>query len=75
MRLSFKNKRPNPGTGWAEGAHGVANLSNPTPDDDATYLAGAFVSFAERQGGAPFLAQLSFHNCHSAPSLELEASE
>ena len=51
----------------AEGAHGVANLSNPTPDDDATYLAGAFVSFAERQGGAPFLAQLSFHNCHSAP--------
>ena len=45
-------------------AHGVSNLSQPSPDDDSSYLADAFIGFAESQGGAPFLAQLSFHNCH-----------
>ena len=51
---------------WEDTAapHGVSNLSTPSPDDDATYLADAFVRFAEAQRGAPFLAQISFHNCH-----------
>jgi len=42
----------------------VRNITFPTPDDDATYNADAFVRFAESLGGAPFLAQVSFHNCH-----------
>ena len=44
--------------------HGITNLTEPTPDDDATYNADSFVRFAEAQAGAPFLAQISFHNCH-----------
>ena len=52
---------------WTESqdaAHGVTNLTNPSPDDDATYLADSFIRFAESRNGAPFLAQISFHNCH-----------
>ena len=48
----------------ARAPHGVANLTRPSPPDDAAYLADAFVRFLERQRGAPFLAQISFHNCH-----------
>ena len=44
--------------------HGVTNLTNPTPDDDATYNADSFIRFAESLDGSPFLAQISFHNCH-----------
>ena len=44
--------------------HGIANLTNPSPDDDALYNADSFNRFLEAQGGAPFLAQISFHNCH-----------
>ena len=44
--------------------HGVQNISFPTPDDDAVYNADAFIRFAESLGGRPFLAQISFHNCH-----------
>ena len=47
-----------------DAAHGVTNLTNASPDDDATYNAQAFVNFVESLGGAPFLAQISFHNCH-----------
>ena len=42
----------------------MQNITFPTPDDDAVYNADAFVRFAESLGGAPFLAQVSFHNCH-----------
>ena len=45
-------------------AHGVTNVTYPTPDDDAAYNAESFVSFVESLAGAPFLAQVSFHNCH-----------
>lgn len=46
--------------------HGVTNLTNPTPADDSLYLADAFSRFlAERKvQQKPFLAQISFHNCH-----------
>jgi arylsulfatase A-like enzyme len=44
--------------------HAVTNFSAPTPDDDSTYLADAFTRFVEGRAGKPFLAQLSFHNCH-----------
>ena len=52
---------------WSESAsssHGVTNYSLPTPDDDAAHLAAQFVAYLEGLGGAPFLAQVSFHNCH-----------
>ena len=45
-------------------AHGVVNLTIPTPDDDAAFNAEAFVSFLETLSGQPFVAQVSFHNCH-----------
>lgn len=44
--------------------HGISNFTKPTPDDDALYNADSFIRFLENQGGAPFLAQISFHNCH-----------
>jgi arylsulfatase A-like enzyme len=46
--------------------HGVTNLTWPTPPDDSLYLADAFSRFlAERSAQQkPFLAQISFHNCH-----------
>jgi hypothetical protein len=52
---------------WADDAsapHGTSNFTSPTPDDDATYNADAFVRFLEARNGAPFFAQVSFHNCH-----------
>ena len=48
----------------ADAEHGVSNFTEPTPDDDALYNADSFIRFLEAQGGAPFLAQISFHNCH-----------
>ena len=44
--------------------HGVANLTWPSPDDDSSYLADSFERFVARRAGEPFLAQISFHNCH-----------
>lgn len=46
--------------------HGVQNLTTPTPADDSLYLADAFSRFLEERSAQqkPFLAQLSFHNCH-----------
>ena len=58
--------------------HAVTNLTEPTPDDDATYNAESFVNFAESLDGNPFLAQISFHNCHipfiGTPSRKAECS-
>ena len=50
----------------ADSAHGVTNLTNPSPDNDANdYLAAGLVAFIETQAKAqqPFMAQISFHNC------------
>lgn len=47
--------------------HGVTNLTRPSPDNDANdYLASALVQFIEHQAdkNMPFMAQISFHNCH-----------
>lgn len=44
--------------------HGVTNLTNPSYDDDSSYLAEAFIGFLESRKGKPFAAQVSFHNCH-----------
>eukprot|EP00035_Acanthoeca_spectabilis_P022118 m.442104 g.442104 ORF g.442104 m.442104 type:complete len:647 (-) comp18751_c0_seq1:78-2018(-) len=45
--------------------HGVTNLTTPSPDNDARdYLADSFVRFLEARDGAPFMAQISIHNCH-----------
>lgn len=44
--------------------HGVTNLTNPSYDDDSSYLAEAFLIFLESRQGKPFAAQVSFHNCH-----------
>ena len=48
----------------ASSANGVTNATRATPDDDSTYNADAFVRFLESRIGAPFVAQVSFHNCH-----------
>ena len=46
-------------------SHGVANLTNFSPDNDANdYLAQSLVDWITRRDGAPFMAQISFHNCH-----------
>eukprot|EP00729_Bicosta_minor_P010591 gene10591-22055_t len=39
--------------------HGITNLTEASPDDDAVYNADSFIRFAEAQAGAPFLAQIS----------------
>jgi arylsulfatase A-like enzyme len=46
--------------------HGVTNLTTPTPPDDSLYLADAFSRFLQERKiqQKPFLAQISFHNCH-----------
>lgn len=46
--------------------HGVTNLTEPTPADDSIYLADAFERFLDERSAQtkPFLAQISFHNCH-----------
>jgi arylsulfatase A-like enzyme len=71
------NGGPNPGGGgleagccfnywWDDAAspHAVLNLSWPTPSDDAEYVVDSFDRFLSRRAGSPFLAHLSFHNCH-----------
>ena len=45
----------------ASSPNGVANATRPTPDDDSTYNADAFVRFLESLGGAPFVAQVRRH--------------
>jgi len=48
-----------------EATHGVTNLTWASPDNDANgYLADSFVRFLEARDGAPFMAQISIHNCH-----------
>eukprot|EP00035_Acanthoeca_spectabilis_P003245 m.92044 g.92044 ORF g.92044 m.92044 type:complete len:685 (+) comp12005_c0_seq2:46-2100(+) len=47
--------------------HAVSNLTSFVPQDDSKYLADSFTRFLERRdtdGHKPFLAQISFHNCH-----------
>eukprot|EP00536_Pseudo-nitzschia_multiseries_P000564 jgi/Psemu1/249692/estExt_Genewise1Plus.C_70067 len=46
--------------------HGVTNLTWPTPPDDSLYLADAFSRYLKERSAErkPFLAQISFHNCH-----------
>lgn len=44
--------------------HGVANLTNLIGEDDSAYIADSFERFVRGLQGSPFLAQLSFHNCH-----------
>ena len=48
----------------ASAPHGVSNLTWPSPDDDSSYLADSFERFLGRRAGRPFVAQISFHNCH-----------
>eukprot|EP00533_Pseudo-nitzschia_delicatissima_P015812 CAMPEP_0197261732 /NCGR_PEP_ID=MMETSP1432-20130617/122_1 /TAXON_ID=44447 /ORGANISM="Pseudo-nitzschia delicatissima, Strain UNC1205" /LENGTH=572 /DNA_ID=CAMNT_0042726015 /DNA_START=81 /DNA_END=1799 /DNA_ORIENTATION=- len=47
--------------------HGVTNLTWPTPPDDSLYLADAFSRYIGKRAKQqkPFLAQISFHNCHT----------
>eukprot|EP00051_Salpingoeca_urceolata_P021108 m.325608 g.325608 ORF g.325608 m.325608 type:complete len:485 (-) comp19735_c0_seq20:112-1566(-) len=47
-----------------EAEHGVTNLTNFVPQDDSQYTHSSFVKFIDSIDGNPFLAQLSFHNCH-----------
>ena len=47
--------------------HAIANLTWPTIPNDAEYLADSFSRLVVKQDAAghkPFLAQISFHNCH-----------
>jgi arylsulfatase A-like enzyme len=46
--------------------HGVWNLSNPVPADDASYLSDSFTRFLERRAAQskPFLGFLCYHNNH-----------
>lgn len=44
--------------------HAVTNLTQPTPPDDTEYLSDAFERFLVARAGEPFMAQISFHNCH-----------
>ena len=47
-----------------DAAHAVSNQTHASPDDDASHNAAAFVDWLATLGGNPFLAQISFHNCH-----------
>ena len=44
--------------------HGITNLTNLVGEDDSAYIADSFDRFVQDLDGAPFFAQLSFHNCH-----------
>lgn len=44
--------------------HGIMNLSNPVPPDETEYISDSFDRFLVDLSGRPFVAQLSFHNCH-----------
>ena len=49
----------------AQQPHGIMNLSNPVPGNEAElYVADSFGRFLDGLKGRPFVAQLSFHNCH-----------
>jgi len=50
---------------WRDDAspHGVANLTTRSPTDDASYVVDALRTYVT-DPTTPFLAQLSFHNCH-----------
>eukprot|EP00056_Hartaetosiga_gracilis_P007837 m.112756 g.112756 ORF g.112756 m.112756 type:complete len:218 (-) comp12789_c1_seq16:2011-2664(-) len=48
----------------ANALHGVSNFTEPTPADDTEYITDSFDRFLHARNGQPFLAQLSFHNCH-----------
>mmetsp|Transcript_2165 Transcript_2165/g.4374 ORF Transcript_2165/g.4374 Transcript_2165/m.4374 type:complete len:817 (+) Transcript_2165:442-2892(+) len=57
--------------------HGVTNMTQPTPPSDAHFMAKSFATYLSdrREAGLPFLAQVSFRNCHkpflgSAPGRE-----
>ena len=47
-----------------EADHGITNLTWPSPDDDSEYMSDSFSRFLDSREGEPFLAQISFHNCH-----------
>ena len=53
---------------WNNGSdplgHGVTNYTERIGDDDTAYLSDSFERFVAARGGAPFVAQISFHNCH-----------
>jgi hypothetical protein len=52
---------------WKEDAqapHGITNQTHASPDDDATHNAEAFGRFVDSLDGGPFMAHVSFHNCH-----------
>ena len=57
--------------------HGVNNLTWPTPPDDSLYLADAFSRYIRERSRKqkPFLAQISFHNCHIPFIASKEAKE
>ena len=40
------------------------NLTNPVPPDETEYISDSFDRFLVDLNGRPFVAQLSFHNCH-----------
>jgi len=76
-RPTHCNGGPSPGGGdlkdgccfnywWEDNTkpHGVSNLTNPVGDDDSAYIADSFERFVRGLDGKPFMAQLSFHNCH-----------
>jgi arylsulfatase A-like enzyme len=44
--------------------HGVTNYTKPVPQDDTEYLTDSFDRFIAARDGNPFMAQVSFHNCH-----------
>ncbi len=50
--------------GDPDAPHGVSNQTTATVEDDSLHLSDAFHNFVASRGGAPFFAQLSFHNCH-----------
>ena len=57
---------PSPGSPrWdANEDHGVTNYTKPVPQDDTEYLTDSFDRFIAARDGNPFMAQVSFHNCH-----------
>eukprot|EP00045_Choanoeca_perplexa_P010428 m.105203 g.105203 ORF g.105203 m.105203 type:complete len:534 (-) comp15277_c0_seq1:117-1718(-) len=44
--------------------HGVTNYTKPVPQDDTEYLTDSFDRFMDARDGNPFVAHVSFHNCH-----------
>merc|ERR1719201_818650 len=48
----------------ADEDHGIGNLTEQVPPDDTEYLSDAFERYLVSRDGKPFMAQISFHNCH-----------